>query len=179
MFGGCVENNFRAVEVTVDGFDGVFHDVLNAKSCSHVKDNVGFCDEFVYKGFIADIAGVDRDLSFEMSDVGLRAGAQVVEDSDGISAGDEGICQVRTDESGTTGNESVHEVSLSLFTRTTLCYPVRALLSLGRQSRPLDATERYEQILPLQASFQNFPYLTKLSPKEALQQITLPCPCIP
>jgi hypothetical protein len=49
-----------------------------------------------------------------MRNVGLRASAHVVEDCDGISAGDEGICQVRADESGTTGDESAHEVSLSL-----------------------------------------------------------------
>ena len=53
------------------------------------------------------------DFVLEVSDVGLRAGAHIVEDCDGISAGDEGICQVRTDESGTTGDESAHEVSLS------------------------------------------------------------------
>ena len=113
MFGGCVENYFRAVEVTVDRFDGVFHDVLNAKGCGHVKDDVGICDEFFNECLVADIARVDGDLSIEVSDVGLRAGAHVVEDCDGISAGDEGICQVRTDESGTTGDESAHEVSLS------------------------------------------------------------------
>ena len=114
MFGSCVENYFRTVEVTVDGFDGVFHDVLNAKGCGHVKDDVGICDEFFNKSCIADIAGVHGDLVLEVRDIGVRAGAHVVEDCDGISAGDEGICQVRTDESGTTGDESAHEVSLSL-----------------------------------------------------------------
>ncbi len=54
-----------------------------------------------------------EDLSFKMSEVSSSACAPVVEDCDGISAGDEGICQVRADEAGTTGDESAHEVSLS------------------------------------------------------------------
>ena len=38
---GCgMENNFGTIEVSVDGFDGVFHDVFNAKGCSHVEDNI-------------------------------------------------------------------------------------------------------------------------------------------
>ena len=91
MFGSCVENNFRTVEVTVNGLDGVFHDVLNAQSCSHVKDDVGFLYEFVYEIYIADIAGVNSDLCFKMGDIGGRACAHVVQDCDGVTAGDDGI----------------------------------------------------------------------------------------
>ena len=89
-----MENYFRTVEVTVDGFDGVFHDVLNAKGCGHVKDGVGFRYEFVDEFFIADIAFMDCDLSFKVGDVLLGSRAHVVEDCDGVTAGDEGICKV-------------------------------------------------------------------------------------
>jgi hypothetical protein len=47
----------------------VFHDVLNAKSCGHVKDGVGFLYELVDELFVADIAFVDVDLAFEVGDV--------------------------------------------------------------------------------------------------------------
>lgn len=40
MCSGGVENDFGTREVAVDGFDGVFHDVLNAKGCGHMKDGV-------------------------------------------------------------------------------------------------------------------------------------------
>ena len=64
-----MENYFRSCEVAVDGFDGVFHDVLDAKGCSHVEDGVGFRDEFVDKFFIADIAVMNGDLSFKVGNV--------------------------------------------------------------------------------------------------------------
>ena len=69
MFGGGVENYFRSREVAIDGFDCVFHDVLYAKRCSHMEDDVGFCDEFVDEFLVADIALVDGDLAFQMGDV--------------------------------------------------------------------------------------------------------------
>ena len=94
MFGCCVENYFRSCEVAVDGFDGVFHDVLNAKSCGHMEDGVGFRDEFVYEFFIADITFVDCDFAFKVGDVLLGSGGHVVEDGDGVTAGDEGVGQV-------------------------------------------------------------------------------------
>ncbi len=53
------------------------------------------------------------DFSLLVGDVLGRACAHVVEDCDAISSGDEGIGQVRADESGTTGDESAHGLSLS------------------------------------------------------------------
>ena len=108
MFCSGVENYFRSREVAVDGFDGVFHDVLNAKGGSHMKDGVGFCDEFVDEFFVADIALVNGDFAFEVSDVLFRASGKVVQDCDAIATGDEGIGEVRADETGTTGDESAH-----------------------------------------------------------------------
>ena len=56
---------------------------------------------------------MDFDFSLQVGDVLGRACAHVVEDCDAISSGDEGICKVRADESGTTGDESAHGLSLS------------------------------------------------------------------
>ena len=53
---------------------------------------------------------MDFDLVLQVRDVFGRAGAHVVEDCDAVSAGYKGIGKVRTDESGTTGDESAHEV---------------------------------------------------------------------
>ena len=51
---------------------------------------------------------MDGDLSFEVSDVLLGACAHVVEDCDGVTAGDEGICKMRADETGSACDECAH-----------------------------------------------------------------------
>jgi hypothetical protein len=48
------------------------------------------------------------DFSLQVCDVLSRASAHVVEDGDAVSSGDKGIGEVRTDETGTTGDESAH-----------------------------------------------------------------------
>ena len=47
----------------------MFHDVFDTKGCGHMEDDVGFSDELVDEIFIADIAFMNGDLSFEMADV--------------------------------------------------------------------------------------------------------------
>ena len=59
-----------------------------------MEDGVGIGDELVYHFFVADVAFVDGDLAFKVSDVLLRASGKVVEDCDAIATGDEGIGKV-------------------------------------------------------------------------------------
>lgn len=42
MLGYGVKDYFRTIEVSINGFDGVFHDVLNTKGCCHMEDDIGF-----------------------------------------------------------------------------------------------------------------------------------------
>ncbi len=56
---------------------------------------------------------MNGDFSFKVGDVGARAGAHVVEDSDFIPTGDTGIGKVGADEACSTGDEYAHRCSLS------------------------------------------------------------------
>jgi hypothetical protein len=75
-----------------------------------MKNEVGRGHEFFYEVGIADIALVNFDLIFDMGDVGGRAGGHVVEDRDLVALGKECITEVRTDKTGSTGDENAHEV---------------------------------------------------------------------
>jgi hypothetical protein len=51
---------------------------------------------------------VDFDLVFDVGDVGGRAGGHVVEDRDLVALGKQCITEVRTDKTGSTGDENAH-----------------------------------------------------------------------
>ena len=73
-----------------------------------MKYDISIFSELLNKFLVADIAFDEGDLAFKVSDVFLGTGGKVVEDCDAIATGDEGIGEVRADESGTTGDESAH-----------------------------------------------------------------------
>ncbi len=73
-----------------------------------MKYEVGRGHEFFNEVGIADIALVDFDLIFDVGDVGGRARGHVVEDRDLVALGKECITEVRTDETGSTGDENTH-----------------------------------------------------------------------
>ena len=75
-----------------------------------MKYEVGRGHEFFDEVGIADIALVDFDLVFDVGDVGGRAGGHVVEDRDLVALGKQCITEVRTDKTGSTGDENAHEV---------------------------------------------------------------------
>jgi len=73
-----------------------------------VKYEVGRGHEFFDERGIADIALVYFDLVFDVGDVGGRAGGHVVEDRDLVALGKKCITEVRTDKTGSTGDENAH-----------------------------------------------------------------------
>ena len=73
-----------------------------------MKYEVGRGHEFFNELGIADIALVDFDLVFDVGDVGGRAGGHVVEDRDLVALGKQRITEVRTDKTGSTGDENAH-----------------------------------------------------------------------
>jgi hypothetical protein len=75
-----------------------------------VKYEVDRGHEFFNESGIADIALVDFHLVFDVGDVGGRAGGHVVEDRDLVALGKQCITEVRTDKTGSTGDENAHEV---------------------------------------------------------------------
>ncbi len=75
-----------------------------------MKHEVGRGHEIFDEGSIADIALVDFDLIFDVGVVGGRAGGHVVEDRDMVSLAAKCITEVRTDKTGSTGDENAHEV---------------------------------------------------------------------
>ncbi len=75
-----------------------------------MKYEVGRGHEFFNEGSIANVALVDFDLVFDVGDIGGRAGGHVVEDRDLVALGKQCITEVRTDKTGSTGDENAHEV---------------------------------------------------------------------
>ena len=75
-----------------------------------MQNEVGRGHRFFYKGDIADIALVDFDLVFDMGDIGCRSRGHVVEDRNPVAFFEQGITEVRTDKTGSTGDENAHEV---------------------------------------------------------------------
>ena len=73
-----------------------------------MKYEVGRGHEFFDKCGIADIALVDFDLVFDVGDVGGRTGGHVVQDRDLVALGKECVTEVRTDKTGSTGDENAH-----------------------------------------------------------------------
>ena len=88
---------------------------MHTEGGCHVKDYVYIFGQLFDEFLVADIAFDKGDLVEYVGDVLFRASGKVVEDCDAIAAGDEGIGEVRADESGTTGDESAHWWSLSIF----------------------------------------------------------------
>ena len=75
-----------------------------------MQDEVGRGHSFFDEGDIADIALVDFDLVFDVRDIGCRSCGHVVEDRDLVAFFKQGITEVRTDKTGSTGDENAHEV---------------------------------------------------------------------
>jgi hypothetical protein len=75
-----------------------------------VQDEVGWGHRLFYKGDITDIALVDFDLVFDVSDICGRSGGHIVEDRYLVAFFEQGVTEVRTDKSGSTGDENAHEV---------------------------------------------------------------------
>ena len=75
-----------------------------------MQDEVGRGHRFFDEGDIADIALVDFDLVFDVGDIGCRSRGHVVEDRDLVAFFEQGITEVRTDKTGSTGDENAHEV---------------------------------------------------------------------
>ena len=75
-----------------------------------MQDEVGWGHSFFDEGDIADIALVDFDLVFDVGDIGCRSCGHVVEDRDLVAFFKQGITEVRTDKTGSTGDENAHEV---------------------------------------------------------------------
>ena len=75
-----------------------------------MQDEVGRGHGFFYEGDVADIALVDFDLVFDVGDIGCRSRGHVVEDRDLVAFFKQGITEVRTDKTGSTGDENAHEV---------------------------------------------------------------------
>ena len=75
-----------------------------------MKDDVGRGHRFFNEGYVADIALVDFDLVFDVGDIGCRSRGHVVEDRDLVAFFKQGITEVRTDKTGSTGDENAHEV---------------------------------------------------------------------
>ena len=75
-----------------------------------MQDEVGRGHCFFDEGDVADIALVDFDLVFDMGDIGCRSRGHVVEDRDLVAFFEQGITEVRTDKTGSTGDENAHEV---------------------------------------------------------------------
>ena len=73
-----------------------------------MKNEIGRGHEFFNQGDIADIALVDFDLIFDVSDVLSRSGGHVVEDRNLVAICKQGITEVRTDKTGSTGDENAH-----------------------------------------------------------------------
>ena len=75
-----------------------------------MKYEVGRGHELFHEGDISDIALVDFDLVFDVGDIGCRSCGHVVEDRDLVAFFEQGITEVRTDKTGSTGDENAHEV---------------------------------------------------------------------
>ena len=75
-----------------------------------MQDEVGRCHGFFDEGDVADVALVDFDLVFDVGDIGCRSRGHVVEDRDLVAFFKQGITEVRTDKSGSTGDENAHGV---------------------------------------------------------------------
>ena len=75
-----------------------------------MQDEISRGHGFLYEGYIADIALVDFDLVFDMGDIGCGSRGHVVEDRDLVAFYEQGITEVRTDKTGSTGDENAHEV---------------------------------------------------------------------
>ena len=87
---------------------------MHAEGCCHVEDYIRIFGELFDEVLVADIAFDKGDLVEDVGDVLFRTSGKVVEDCDAISAGNEGIGEVKADETGTTGDESAHWWSLSI-----------------------------------------------------------------
>ena len=98
-----------AEDVRLDGADGVVDDELDADGGGEVDDGVALGDEAVHDHGVHD--GVDDEgkggLGDERLEVGEGAGGEVVDDGDGVAAGDEGFGEVGADEAGAAGDEVV------------------------------------------------------------------------
>ena len=75
-----------------------------------MKDEVSRCHGFFDEVDVADIALVDFDLIFNVGDIGCRSRGHVVEDRDLVAFLKQGVTEVRTDKTGSTGDENAHEV---------------------------------------------------------------------
>ena len=75
-----------------------------------MQDEVGRGHGFFDEVDVADIALVDFDLIFNVGDIGCRSRGHVVEDRDLVAFLKQGVTEVRTDKTGSTGDESAHEV---------------------------------------------------------------------
>ena len=73
-----------------------------------MKHKIGRGHRFFDKGNVADIALVDFNLVFDVGDIGGRARGHVVEDRDLVAFANESITEVRTDKTGSTGDENAH-----------------------------------------------------------------------
>jgi hypothetical protein len=78
-----------------------------------MQNYVSVLCQFLYKILISNVTLYELNFFDDSAEILEGSCAQIVEDCDAISSGDEGICKVRTDESGTTGDESAHGLSLS------------------------------------------------------------------
>ena len=73
-----------------------------------MQNEIGGGHQFFDKGDIADIALVDFNLIFDVGDVGCRSRGHVVQDRDLVAICKQGITEVRTDKTGSTGDENAH-----------------------------------------------------------------------
>ena len=78
-----------------------------------MQDYISFLCQFLNKILISDVTFYKLNFFNDSTEILERSCTQIVEDCYVIPSGDEGIGKVRTDETGTTGDESAHGLSLS------------------------------------------------------------------
>ena len=105
-----LEDDFGAVHVGFDRVHRLLDDQLHADGGREVKHDVAAIDQLREQRFVRD--RVDRvgktRAALEMGDVVDRSGRQVVEHDDLVPIVEQPLGEMRSDETGTAGDERLH-----------------------------------------------------------------------
>ena len=93
-------------------FEGLLDAQWNRSQCGLVEDKLTAIDDALDFAGVAKIAFMELDGIAQMSQIGQRSGAQIVEHPHLMSLVDETSDDVRTNETGTTGHEITSHTNL-------------------------------------------------------------------
>jgi hypothetical protein len=103
-FAGRIQYVQRPGRTDLMSGEGVFNALGNRGQSCQVKDQCTTIDRPADKVLLQYAAGKEIEPAGEMIDIGSIAGGKIIQDADGMSAGQQGLGQVGTNEAGSSGD---------------------------------------------------------------------------